>query len=267
MSGVTMIDRGGFRLATRVTGQAEGAPWLVLSNSLGASMMMWDGQLEKLNRTYRVLSYDTRGHGASDAPPGPYSFPDLVGDVIAIMDHCKIAKATFMGLSLGGMTGMGLALSHPDRFDRIVVCDARADNPEPFVKSWDDRMAAIDAGGLKAILNGTMERWFVEPWRKANPERLKAFEDAFLKTSVTGYKGCAEALKTLNYLKDLGAVKVPILYVGGEQDMGAPIAAMGAMSAATPGSALAGIPDAAHLPNVDNPAAFDRAIAPFLRLS
>jgi 3-oxoadipate enol-lactonase len=267
MSGVVMADRGGFRLATRVTGQGEGAPWLVLSNSLGASMMMWDDQLELLGRTYRVLSYDTRGHGASDAPTGPYSFDDLVGDVIALMDRRGIAKATYMGLSLGGMTGLGLALKHPARFERIVCCDARADNPEPFVKSWDDRIAAIDANGLSAILAPTMERWFVESWRTANPARLKAFETEFLKTSAEGYKGCAAAIKTLNYLKDLGSVKVPVLYVCGEQDMGAPIAVMGAMSAATPGSALAGIPNAAHLPNVDNAAVFNRAIAPFLRLA
>ncbi len=267
MSDVSMVDRGGFRLATKVSGQGAGAPWIVLSNSLGSSMMMWDDQLALLGRTYRVLSYDTRGHGASDAPAGPYSFPDLAGDVLALMDHYKVDKASYMGLSLGGMTGLALALHHADRFDRIVCCDARADAPEPFVKSWDDRMAVIDEKGLGAILGGTMERWFVEAWRTAEPARLKAFETEFLKTSIAGYKGCAEALKSLNFLKDLGSIKLPMLYVCGEQDMGAPITAMKAMADATPGSSLAGIPDAAHLPNVDNAPAFNRAIASFLRLA
>ena len=267
MSGRVMVDRGGFRLAAQVSGQGEGAPWLILSNSLGASMQMWEPQRAWLGERYRVLSYDTRGHGASDAPPAPYGFDDLVGDVIALMDHIGIARASYMGLSLGGMTGLGLALHHPDRFERIVCCDARADAPAGFVQSWDDRLAAIEAGGLAAILSGTMDRWFVESWRAAHPDHLKRFEEAFLATALDGYRGCAAALKRLDYLKDLGRVRVPILYVVGEKDMGAPAPAMRAMAEATPGSDFAIVPDAAHLANVDNAEAFNRAVAPFLQMA
>ncbi len=196
MTAPITVDRGGFRLAAYIDGQGEGAPWIILSNSLGAAAMMWEPQLELLGKRYRILRYDTRGHGASDAPTGPYSFEDLVGDVIALADHFGIARASYMGLSLGGMTGLGLAIHHAGRFERVVCCDARADNPPAFVQSWDDRGAAIDKGGLAAILGMTMERWFVESWRQAHPEALHRFEDAFLATSPTGYRGCAEALKT-----------------------------------------------------------------------
>ncbi len=261
-----MVDRGGFRLAARIDGRPEGAPWIVLSNSLGAAAMMWEPQLEPLARRYRILRYDTRGHGASGAPAGPYSFDDLCDDVIALMDHFGIGRADYLGLSLGGMTGLGLAINHGARFGRMICCDARADAPPPFAQSWDERMAAIEKGGLTAIVGGSMERWFVEPWRKANPDTLKAFEDTYLATSVTGFKGCAEALKRLDYLKDLGRIALPVLYVVGAKDLGAPPPVMRAMAEATPGSAYAEIPDAAHLPNVDNSKHFNAAIGAFLGL-
>jgi 3-oxoadipate enol-lactonase len=267
MSARVAVDRDGFQIAATVTGQGPEAPWLVLSNSLGASMMMWDPQLEWLGRRYRVASYDTRGHGASGAPPGDYSFDDLVGDAIAVMDHFGIATATFMGLSLGGMTGLGLAIQHGHRIERLVCCDARADAPPPFIQSWDDRLAAIDRGGLAAVAPGTMERWFVERWRAEHPEQLERFHQAFLSTSPEGYRGCAAALKKLDYRKDLGRIQIPSLYVVGEKDMGAPPAVMREMADATPDADFALVPDAAHLPNVDNTVAFDRAIAAFLELA
>jgi 3-oxoadipate enol-lactonase len=264
MTAPIAVERGGFKLAAFIDGQPEGAPWIVLSNSLGASAMMWEPQLELLGKRYRILRYDTRGHGASETPPGAYSFDGLVADVIALMDHFGIARASYMGLSLGGMTGLGLAIGHGGRFDRIVCCDARADNPPPFVQSWDDRLAAIDKGGLAAIVGATMQRWFVESWRTANPDRLKQFEEIFLRTG--GFRGCAEALKRLDYLKDLGKIAIPVLYVVGAKDQGAPPEVMRAMADATPGSRFAEIPDAAHLPNVDNTKDFNAAISAFLGL-
>lgn len=258
------VDRGGFRLAASVHG-AKGAPWLVLSNSLGATRAMWADQVALFSKTHRVLTYDTRGHGASDAPPGPYSFHDLVDDVLALMDHAEARTASFVGLSLGGMTGLGLGLDHPSRLEKLVCCDARADAPPAFVTGWDDRLAAIENGGLAAILQGTMERWFVERWRAAHPDRLARFEADFLATSLTGYHGCVAALKSLDFLPRLPEMSVPTLFVVGEKDMGAPPAVMRAMADATPGARFAEIPDAAHLPNIDSRDAFDRVVGEFLR--
>ncbi|AXS41760.1 3-oxoadipate enol-lactonase [Breoghania sp. L-A4] len=261
------VDRGAFYLATSVTGRPEGAPWIVLSNSLGASMEMWMPQLELLGQHYRVLSYDTRGHGRSDAPEGPYSFDDLVGDVVALLDHFRIKKADFMGLSLGGMTGLGLAINHPERVRRLICCDARADAPEGFVKSWDERINAIEAGGLGSILRGTMERWFSQDFRDNQPDQMAAMGSMFLETSVTGYKGCAAALKTLDYLKDLDKIACPTLYIVGDEDFGAPPAVMKDMAERTPGAVMAEIAGAAHIANVDEPEAFNAAIKAFLGLT
>jgi 3-oxoadipate enol-lactonase len=262
-----MVDRGDFRLAAVVSGREQGAPWLVLSNSLGATMMMWEPQLASLQQRYRILSYDARGHGASEAPPGPYAFDDLVADVIALMDRFGIGGASFMGLSLGGMTGLGLAIRHPDRLARLVCCDARADAPAPYVQGWNDRLAAVEKGGLAAIMPDTMERWFVERWRRENPDELRRFQEAFLATSRQGYRGCVAALQQLDYLKDLGQIRCPVLYVAGEKDMAASPATMQAMADATPQGQLAVVPDAAHLSCVDNGAAFRAAVAPFLDLA
>ncbi|HZV21420.1 MAG TPA: 3-oxoadipate enol-lactonase [Hyphomicrobiales bacterium] len=266
MGAPVMVDRGGFSIAAYVDGQGEGAPWIILSNSLGAAAMMWEPQLPLLGKRYRVLRYDTRGHGASGAPPEPYSFSDLTADVLALMDRFGIGKASYMGLSLGGMTGLGLAIHHGQRFDRMVICDARAASPEAFRSMWDERLAAVAKGGLAAVVNGTMERWFVEAWRKAHSEMLKRFENAFLATSLEGFRGCVAAIKGLDYAKDLGRISIPVLYVVGSEDIGAPPEAMRAMAAATPGSAFAEVPKAAHLPNVDNTEAFHAAIAAFLGL-
>ena len=261
-----MVAREGFRLAAYVSGRADGK-WIVLSNSLAANAAMWEPQLPLLEKRYRVLRYDTRGHGGSDAPRPPYSFADLVGDVVALMDHFGIERADYMGLSLGGMTGLGLALAHPERVDRLVCCDARADNPPPFVAMWDARIAAISRGGMEAILDATLERWFSADFASRDPAGLAAAGEMVLATDPQGYRGCAEALKTLDYLKDLGAMKVPVLYVVGSEDMGAPPATMRAMAEATPGAEFVAVADAAHIANMDRPAGFGRAIATFLDLN
>jgi 3-oxoadipate enol-lactonase len=259
------VEAPGARLFTRVDG-AEGAPWLVLSNSLAADHAMWEPQMPLLVSRYRVLRYDTRGHGRSDPPAGPYSLPMLVDDVVRILGHYGIDKASFMGLSLGGMTGLGLAIGHGERVEKLVCCDARADAPEPYVKGWDERLAVVDEKGLQGILQGTIERWLVPSFRAAHPEVVARVERMILATPVAGYKGCAEALKRLDYLDDLPRIAVPTLFVVGAQDMGAPPDVMRRMAEAVPGAKLVTIPDAAHLPNLDNTAVFNEAIAGFLGL-
>ena len=152
------VDLGAITLNCRVDG-AEGRDWLILSNSLGATMAMLEDQMPALSARYRVLRYDTRGHGQSDAPEGPYSFADLTGDVVALMDHFGIERTAFMGLSMGGMTGLGLAIDHAPRVSRVVCADGRADAPEGFRTMWDTRIARVREGGLAAIVQGTVESW------------------------------------------------------------------------------------------------------------
>ena len=264
-----LISRAGFSLAAFVspalTG-GESAPWIVLSNSLGSTWHMWDPQIPVLNMRYNVLAYDTRGHGASDAPPGPYAWPDLIGDVIAVMDAIGVLKASFMGLSLGGMTALGLARDHPQRFDRIVCCDARADSPPAYVKSWDERIALVTREGVEAVVEPSLERWLAAPFRAANADIVAATGAMIAKTSATGYIACCGALQRLDFQKDLPSLTLPILYVVGSDDLGAPADNMRAMAAATPGAQFVEIPGGAHLPNLDNATAFNAAITPFLEL-
>ena len=261
---VTVNGLGG-PLSVLVTGRADG-PTIVLSNSLGAGLGMWAPQRAALERHYRVIGYDTRGHGQSATPDGIYSFADLTGDVIAVMDHFNVAQADYIGLSLGGMTGLGLGLAYPDRFRRIVCACARADAPPPFANSWDDRIAAITAGGMKAIWPGTLERWLTPDFVAANPQTVASLAQDFTATTVVGYTGCARALQGLDYLRHLGGMTVPALYIAGAQDMGAPAGVMEAMAAATPGAAYRVVPDCAHIANLNRPEAFTEALSEFLEL-
>jgi len=254
------VASGSVTLSARVDGTA-GKPWLILSNSLAADLTMWDDQIGLLTRTHRVIRYDTRGHGQSDAPAGPYDFAMLVADMVAVLDHFGAQKADVLGLSLGGMTALGLGLAHPGRVLRLVVCDARADAPAPFVSSWDDRIAAITANGMQAIVNGTLVRWFTPGCPVAVTQRAAAM---ILATPAAGYIGCAHALKGLDYLKDLGAMQPPVLYICGAEDLGAPKEAMAAMAAATPQASLTILPGLAHVPNMEDPAAFGAALQPWL---
>ena len=259
------IDRGGFRLNVEISGRREGAPTLLISNSLGASMRMWAPQLALLETRYRVIRYDTRGHGGSDSPPGPYSFDDLVGDMLAVMDHAGAERADVLGLSLGGMTALGLGLAAPMRVGRMVVAAARADNPPPFVKSWDDRIAAVHAGGgVGAIWEGTLERWLTPDFQAANPAAVEDLRREFLRTTEVGYEGCARALQGLNYLGRLGEIGCEVSYIAGALDMGAPADAMRAMAAATPRATFHAIEGAAHIVNVNATDAFNAIIGEVL---
>lgn len=248
-------------LGTRIDGE-PGRPWLVVLNSLGADGRMWEDQMPLLTQTHRVLRIDTRGHGASSTPEGDYDFAMLVADVIGAMDRTGIERADILGLSLGGMTALGLGLGHPQRVGRMIVCDARASATPPFAAGWDDRIAAIRREGMEAIVEGTLDRWFTPAAAPALRDRAR---EMLLATTPEGYIGCAAALKRLAYLRALPRLTMPVLYVVGETDAGAPKAAMEEMAARTPQSDFAVIAGMAHVPNMEAPEAFNAAIAGWLR--
>ncbi len=252
-------------LHSSVHGPAD-APVLLLLNSLGATEAMWADQLPLLASHYRVITCDTRGHGNSPAPEGPYQFSDFVADAIGVLDAHGVEKATVMGLSLGGMTALGLGLNHPDRIERIVCCAARSDAPEPFVQSWHTRLAKLDDGGIEAVWDGTVDFWLSDETRESQPDREAALRESFLRTSETGYRGCAHALMQLDYLRHLNTMTIPALFVSGENDAGATPATMEAMAAACPGSQYACVSGAKHVINVDRPQEFALAIGGFLGL-
>lgn len=262
---VVKIDRGGWCLEAERSG--VGPETVLLSNSLGTDRTMWQPQRAMLEERYTVLSYDTRGHGRSDTPPGDYSFDELVADSVAVLDHFGVERAIVMGLSLGGMTGLGLALTHPGRVTRLICADARADSPVPFKTSWDDRVALLRTEGMEALWAPTAQRWFTPQWRERHPRALAWTKTMFLRTTADGYAGCAAALKRLDYLRLLGALTMPVLYLCGDADTGAPPETMRAMAAATSESEFQLVPDAAHIANINNPEGFNGALARFLGLS
>ncbi|WP_305988356.1 3-oxoadipate enol-lactonase [Roseibium sp. MMSF_3544] len=257
------VDLGSHSLQTYIDGP-EGAPWLILSNSLGASAEMWDPQIPALSEHFRVLRYDTRGHGKSDVPSGPYTFDHLVGDVISLMDRLDIETARFMGLSKGAMTGLGLALAHPDRIERVVCADGRSDAPPPFKSMWDDRIGNVEANGMAGIVDGTMASWFTPDWLDANPETAEGVRRMILSHDPAGYIANCRALQGLDYFRRLDKIGIPVLYVGGSHDKGAAPAVMQAMADATPGASFVEIPNAAHVANINAPEAFNAAVMDFL---
>ena len=250
-------------LSSVASGLSDG-PGLLLSNSLGTTRNMWQPQLPLLEQHFKVVRYDTRGHGDSPTPDAPYSFDQLVADAFAVMDLHGLDSASVMGCSLGSMTALGMGLSNPSRVDRIVCTAARADAPPPFKQSWDDRLAVMDEKGIAGLWDGSLGNWLTPAYREANPQSVADLNADFLRTRPEGYRGCALALKQLDYLKDLGALKVPTLFVAGSEDKGAAPATMEAMAAACPGSLYAVIPEAGHIINVNQPQAFNLAISEFL---
>ena len=259
------IEIGDVSLACRIDGDA-GKPWLILSNSLATDHSMWSPQLDMLTRSHQVLRYDTRGHGKSPAPPAPYSLDDLVGDVIGLMDKLEIQTASFMGLSLGGITSLGLALDHPDRIERIICCDGRSDAPEIYQQIWPAAIARARDAGMDALVEQTLERWFSAGFRadEASQPVLSATGDMIRRTSVEGYAGCASALMGLNYLPRLPEISIPALFIVGETDPAAPPDVMKTMAERTPGADFVLIPEVAHLSNLERPDLFNAAVRDWL---
>ena len=242
----------------------EGAPVVVLSHSLGSNFFMWDFQLAALEAQYRVLRYDTRGHGGSQATAGPYSLDVLGDDALALMDNLGFDRVHWVGLSMGGMVGQNIALRHPDRLLSVSLCDTMAQLPVEAQPIWQDRINTARSKGLEALVEPTMERWFTAPYRAQEPAALKLIRQYFLSTSIDGYIGCSEAIRQLDYLGQLSAITLPALIIVGEQDSGTPVAASQAMQQRIKDSQLDIIPDAAHLSNVEQTGAFNRILLEFL---
>jgi 3-oxoadipate enol-lactonase len=242
----------------------EGAPWLIFSNSLATNLTMWDDQARELKQAYRVLRYDQRGHGGSDAPAGRYTFELLMADVIALMDALGIKKTHFAGLSMGGATALGLAETHPDRFDRIIVCDSPCQSTPVSTQQWEERIVVAQKQGMDALVEPTVGRWFPPETLKANPPHIDKVRKMVRSTPVNGFIGCAAALANHDYAAAVATVKRPVLFMAGEKDGVTPVA-MRKLSAALPGSRYVELPGAGHISNMDQPEGFTWTIADFLK--
>ncbi len=249
----------GIRIHYEVHGK-EGAPWTVWSHSLACSVRMWDPQIAAFQDKYRMLVYDMRGHGASDAPEGAYSLDLLADDVVALMKHVGIASARFVGLSIGGMIGQTLALRNTGLFEKMVLADTTHAQPPEAIKQWEERIRIAQSQGMQGLLASTMERWFTAPFR-ASPEAQKIAQ-LILATPVAGYIGCGRAIMGLNTTSRLKDIRLPVLAITGVEDGAAPGTKF--IGETIPGAKFVPIENASHIANVEQPGAFNRALSAFL---
>ncbi len=258
-----LISANGIQINYELSGK-EDAPVVVLSHSLGSSMVMWNPQLEALEPHFRILRCDMRGHGDSEATEGDYTLDLLAADVIGLLDALKVEKVHFVGLSIGGMIGQCLAINYCDRFKSLTLCDTSPVLPEDAKPLFKERMDLARAQGMRALVEGTMERWFTPPYRAQNPPAIDLIRNQFLATSVTGFNGCSAAIMGLNYLDRLAEIKLPTLIMVGEDDPGTPVEASETIHELIPSSKLVVLPAAAHLSNIEQAEAFNSHLLSFL---
>lgn len=248
-------------LAHREDGDPD-APAVLLSPSLGTTWEMWDELTSVLAPTHRVVRYDTRGHGRSPVPDGPYAMTDLADDVVALADSLGIDRFAFVGLSLGGAIGQTLAISHGARLTALVLCCTLPSLGEP--SAWHERAAQVRAEGMEVLAEPTRGRWFTDAFRASHPEQVDRFIAMLTSTPVEGYAGCCEALAGFDSWSDIQRIDVPCRVVAAAQDPVCPPSGCAEMAAAIPGADLVVIDDASHMAAVAQPAAFHATVAEHL---
>jgi 3-oxoadipate enol-lactonase len=240
------------------------APVLVLANSLATSVAMWDDNLAALAANRRVLRYDMRGHGLSEVPPDAVAtIETLADDALALLDALGIGRVTFVGLSIGGMLAQVLAARHPQRVERLVLCATA--NRTANTAMWDERIAAVEAGGLDAIADATVQRWLTDETRRERGALAVGIRRMICTTSVAGYVAGARAVRDLDVRAHDRAIRCPTLIVAGSDDVATPVAAAEAIAAEIPGARTHVVRGAAHLLCIERPDEFDAAVQAFLR--
>jgi 3-oxoadipate enol-lactonase len=255
------IESNGIQVTYTISGKG---PWVVMSHSLACDYSMWDEQAKILETRYRVLRFDTRGHGGSYAPEGPYTLDMLSADLVGLLDSLSVETAHFVGLSMGGMIGMTFALQHPKRLRTLVLCDTSSRIPAEAGPVWAGRIKIAAEQGMEPLVEPTLQRWFTEPFYKSNKPLMTRVGQMIRNTAPAGYIGCCKAIPNINLTDRLGAITCPVQIIVGEQDVGTPVAMSRAIHDAIPGSELVVIPSASHLSNLEQPAAFNKALAGFL---
>lgn len=240
---------------------APGKPVLILSNSLGTSFDMWAPQMARFTEVFQVLRYDTRGHGKSSVTPGPYSMAQLATDVIALMDHLQIERAHFCGLSMGGLTGMWLAIHHARRLQKLVLANTAAyigpaDN-------WTTRIAAVEAGGVAPLAPAIASRWLTPDYAATHTATVTALEDMLRATAPAGYAAACAAVRDIDLRDQVNLIDVPTLVISGTGDLPTPPRDGQYLHHAIPGSRYVELM-AAHLSNQQEPDAFSAAVIGFL---
>ncbi|EHU1492092.1 3-oxoadipate enol-lactonase [Acinetobacter baumannii] len=237
------------------------SPALVFSNSLGTNYGMWQQQFNALKDQFFVICYDTRGHGSSSTPNGPYTVEQLGEDVIRLLDHLNISKAAFCGISMGGLTGQWLAIHHPNRFSHVVVANTAAKIGQE--QAWLDRAKLVREQGLQPIAATAASRWFTDPFIQSHPSIVNNLCNDLSAGSAMGYANCCEALAKADVREQLKDIKISVLVIAGTQDPVTTVADGEFMQQRIPQSKLAEI-DASHISNVEQPEVFNKILKDFL---
>ncbi|WP_104498798.1 3-oxoadipate enol-lactonase [Acinetobacter indicus] len=237
-------------------------PALVFSNSLGTNFKMWQPQIDHFQQDFFVICYDTRGHGASSAPQGPYTLDQLGQDVVNLLDHLNIEKAAFCGISMGGLTGQWLAINKPERFSHVVVCNTAAKIGQE--QAWNERAALVREQGLAPIASTAAGRWFTEPFIQSNAATVATLSNDLGAGSPEGYASCCEALAKADVREQLKDIQVPVLIVAGQQDPVTTVADGEFMQQRIANAELFEI-NASHISNIEQPEAFNQAVQAFIQ--
>jgi len=248
-------------IAYRVDGPENG-PTIVMSNSLMSSMAMWDWNIEALTDRYRVIRYDTRGHGKTSVTPGPYSIELLAKDLIALIDSLGVAKAHFVGLSMGGMICQYIGAHFSDRVLSLSLCDTASEMPPRSL--WEERFAIANSKGIQGLVDGTIQRWFLGAFISQNPETIAKVRQMILATPVEGYLGCASAVRDMAQSTMLLKIKAPTCIITGKQDPACTVDQATVLHRLIPHSSLTIIDQAAHLANIEKPKEFNSTLRNFI---
>ena len=241
-----------------------GGEAVVLAHAIGCDARMWERLVPVLRDRFRVLAFDARGHGASPVTPRPYTLDGLADDFVRALDARGIERAHWVGLSMGGMIGQAFALRHPGRLHRLVLANTTSGYGPDGPKMWEARAKAVTEGGMAAIADMVMQRYFSEEFRASQPGIVAKAKARFLEVPAEGYAGCCDAIRDLAFTDSLGAITARTLVIAGEKDAGTPVAMSEAIAARIAGSRLAVIPGAAHLSAVEKPDEFNALVRQFL---
>jgi 3-oxoadipate enol-lactonase len=248
------------RLHYRFDGNAA-APLLILSNSLGTDLTMWEPQMAALTREFRVLRYDTRGHGASQVTSGPYTIAQLGTDVTALLDHLGLKRGHFCGVSMGGMTGMWLGVHAPDRLRRLVLANTAARIPS--AETWNARIERVNADGMQAIVDAVLARWFTPRFMADEPATLAKIRATLQATPAAGYVACCAAVRDQDQRDAIHDIAARTLVIAGTHDVATPPADSRYLAERIPGARMVEL-DGAHLSNIEAASAFNEALVTFL---
>jgi 3-oxoadipate enol-lactonase len=243
--------------------EGEG-PMVTFGHALGTNLALWDEQARALMGRYRVLRFDTRGHGQTSAPAGAYTLEQLADDVKGLLDGLGIKETAYVGLSMGGMIGQVFALKYPAMVRSLVLCDTTSRYPADAAPVWQERIRTVEAKGMDAIVEAMLERWFTAPFRKRRPDMMDRVRALLRATNPQGYIGCCHALPKINVTGRLKELRCPALVIVGEDDPGTPVEMARDIHAALPSAELAILRSASHLSNLEQPAEFNAVLLRFL---